>query len=428
MAEVHGDGGYRMLAELLEASHLATLENVPALVARHAARVGLRDPVIYLADLCQDMLVELTAAGTEGDRRHQPVDSSLPGRAYGHVEIVVREPGTHGTPGTPGTPKMPGAPGRGQGSGPPAAHRVWLPLLDGTERLGVLGATVPEWGPVAREHLRALASLVALMIVSKRPHSDTYARLVRSRPMTLPAEVIRPLLPPLTVATPDLVVCAQLEPAYEVGGDIVDLALSGSVAHVSVFDAMGHDQSSGLITAIATGTCRNERRQGTGLVATSEAIDRAVGMQFGRRRFVTGVLADLDRRTGELHWVNRGHPPPLLIRGGRRLIRLDRPPAPPMGFQLDAEPRQWTYQLEPGDRLLLYTDGVVEARDEHGRPFGLNRFVDLTLRRQSDGLPVPETLRRLMRSLLDHHGGRLQDDATVMLVEWQGDEARRLLV
>jgi serine phosphatase RsbU (regulator of sigma subunit) len=77
-------------------------------------------------------------------------------------------------------------------------------------------------------------------------------------------------------------------------------------------------------------------------------------------------------------------------------------------------------QLEPGDRLLLYTDGVTEARDAGSREFGLDRFTDFIIRRHADGLPVPETLRMLMNTILDYHDGRLRDDATVLFCEWRG--------
>ena len=190
-------------------------------------------------------------------------------------------------------------------------------MLDGTERIGVLCAPVGDADTAAG--LRALASLAALLIVSKRPHSDTHAELVRDRPMSLPSEVIWPLMPPLTFATKDVAVTAVLEPAYEIGGDAVDYAMSPDLLHLSVFDAMGHDQSAGLTVAVATGACRNTRRRGARLPEIGDAIDEAIARQFDRKRFATGVLAKMQPSTGLLTWVNRGHPPPLLIRQGRWL-------------------------------------------------------------------------------------------------------------
>ncbi|MEU0883757.1 PP2C family protein-serine/threonine phosphatase [Lentzea sp. NPDC005914] len=389
------DSAYAMLAALLEDSHLATLEQLPELVEQRAAALGLSEILILLADLREESLVAL-----HPEEKHSfPVDASMAGRAF--RDLVLIQTG---------------------------AHHFWIPLLDGTERIGVLGVAAPDRSPSTVDRVRALASLVALMLVSKRPHSDTYQRLVRAKPMAVAAEVVWPLMPPLTFATDNLVLTAVLEPAYEIGGDAIDYAIEGHVVHLSIFDAMGHDQSAGLTVALATATCRSYRRRGANLVDTSVGIDEVIGEQFGGRRFATGVLAELDFQTGVLSWVNRGHPPPLLIRQGRWLRQLRCRPAPPMGFQLPASPVLCHEHLEPGDRLLFYTDGIVEARDAQGRQFGLRRFADFVIRREADGCPAPETLRRLMRTVLEHQHGRLQDDASALLVEWQHNREKSLLI
>ncbi|MFC0438357.1 PP2C family protein-serine/threonine phosphatase [Kutzneria buriramensis] len=386
------DAAARMLAGLLEASHLATFDGLAALVARHGETAGLTDAALYLADLREENLVRMG----EGDER-LAVDGTAAGWAFRNVEVVTG--------------------GRSW---------LWAPMLDGTERLGVLGATAGEDPTEAVARMRALASLAALLIVSKRPHSDTYAALARSRPMSLPAEVVWPLMPPLTFATKDFAVAAAMEPAYDIGGDAVDYAQAPDLLHLSVFDAMGHDQSAGLTVAVAVGACRNTRRRGADLPEIADAVDVAIGRQFGRERFATGLLARLRPSTGVLTWVNRGHPPPLLLRQGRWLTTLRCPPAPPMGFQFGIPAKDCRYQLEPGDRVLFYTDGITEARDDEGREFGLRRFADLVTRGAADGYPAPETLRRLMRAVLDHQRGRLQDDATVLMLEWRGDQRRTL--
>jgi serine phosphatase RsbU (regulator of sigma subunit) len=301
-------------------------------------------------------------------------------------------------------------------------------MLDGTERVGVLGAESAENDATTVDRIRALASLLAVLVVSKRPHSDSYARLVRTKPMSVAAEVVWPLMPPLSFATEGLVVTGLLEPAYEIGGDALDYAVDGDTVHLSIFDAMGHDQAAGLTVALATGMCRNSRRENNSLTETSIAIDTAIGTQFDRCRFTTGILADLDYRTGLLRWVNRGHPPPLLIREGRWLKELQCTPTPPMGFQIPIPPVPCQQHLQPGDRLLLYTDGIVEARDPAGHQFGLQRFTDFIIRREADGLSAPETLRRLMHAILDYQDDRLQDDASVLMVEWRNSHEQRMLV
>ncbi|MFF7356031.1 MULTISPECIES: SpoIIE family protein phosphatase [Streptomyces] len=78
-------------------------------------------------------------------------------------------------------------------------------------------------------------------------------------------------------------------------------------------------------------------------------------------------------------------------------------------------------RLQPGDRVLLYTDGVTEARMADGRLLGLERFADYVIRAGATGELAPETLRRLIHSLLDSEDSRLRDDATILMFEWRPD-------
>ncbi|MFI6889246.1 PP2C family protein-serine/threonine phosphatase [Streptosporangium canum] len=395
-------GTERMLTGLLTESHLMALEQIPAWAGRYAGHAGLEEVLIYLADLQQNVLRLLTGPGAPGTPDHPQelrIDTTLAGRAFQEVRILAKQD---------------------------AGEDVrwwWVPLLDGTERLGVLRIRAPGAG----DAMRHLASLLALLIVSKRPYSDTYARLVRTQPMHVAAEMQWTLMPPLTFVDHRVAIAAIMEPAYTVGGDAFDYALAGETVHLGLFDAMGHDVSAGLTASLAMAACRNQRRQNTDLVATSQAVERVLIEEFGRStRFVTAVLADLDTATGMLTWVNRGHHPPVVIRGSRWTTTLSCPPTHPMGLDLGLPITLCREQLEPGDRVLFYSDGIIEARNAQGQEFGLARFADFIIRRAADGLPVPETLRRLVHSVLDYNDGHLQDDATVLLTEWHGPADRQM--
>ncbi|MGW7461875.1 PP2C family protein-serine/threonine phosphatase [Streptomyces sp. NPDC054797] len=391
-----------MLAGLLSASHLMPLELLPSKVAEHAAEVGFTEVLIYLADLQGDVMRLLsgedgdTDQAAVGEETELKIEGTMAGRAFQYGQILA------------------GADTDEDGG------CWWVPLVDGTERLGVLRITTAAADLRAVEDMKLLSALIALLVDSKRRSSDTHARLTRTQPLNIAAEMQWHLMPPPTYADGRVVISAAMEPAYKISGDAYDYAIAGPVVHLSLFDAMGHDTAAGLTANLATGTCRNSRRHGAGLVETSERIEEVLLEQYGRDRYITGILADLDTRTGVLTWVNRGHHPPVVIRGGRWSTLLDCPPAHPMGTDLGLRVSLCRHQLEPGDRLVLYTDGITEARRTGNEEFGLPRFTDFLIRHHADGLPVPETLRRLIHAVLEHHDGHLQDDATVLFCEWLG--------
>ncbi|WP_236653640.1 PP2C family protein-serine/threonine phosphatase [Streptacidiphilus melanogenes] len=213
---------------------------------------------------------------------------------------------------------------------------------------------------------------------------------------------------------------AVLEPAYEVGGDAFDHSLASRRLHLTLLDAMGHDLASGGCSAVALAACRSTRRAGGGLPDIADQIDGTLA-RWIPDRLLTCVIADLDTVTGRLDWINCGHPTPLLIRD-RHIVTgaLERPPHLPLGLAGHgaAPPRVHTAHLQPGDRVLLFTDGVTEARSATGELFGEDRLADTVVRTMADGLPAPEALRRLTQQILSHQDQRLRDDATILLAEW----------
>ncbi|MYW05517.1 PP2C family protein-serine/threonine phosphatase [Streptomyces sp. SID3343] len=387
-----------MLAGLLAAAHLMPIEMLPAKTAEHARAAGFTEVLIYLVDLQGRTLSLLPGPSVAADGEDEPrvgVEGTVPGRAYQHGRVL---------------------PGGGEG-------QWWQPLLDGTERLGVLRVTTVHDDARAREDMDRLAALLALIITGHQKSSDTLAKLVRAHPLNLAAEMQWNMMPARSYADGRVVICASMEPAYDISGDIFEYAIDGPLIHLTIFDAMGHDTAAGLCGTLALGACRNSRRQGADLIAKGEAIEAALIDQYQRTRYVTGILATLDTRTGILSWVNRGHHSPVVIRGNRWTSHLACPPAHPMGTDLGIPSIVCREQLEPGDRIVLYTDGITEARRADDTEFGLERFTRFLIRHHADGLPVPETLRRLTRAVLDYHDGRLQDDATVLICEWLGPTA-----
>jgi serine phosphatase RsbU (regulator of sigma subunit) len=272
------------------------------------------------------------------------------------------------------------------------------------------------------------AHLIATLITNKDHYSDFFKLLRRTRPMTTASELLWQLVPPQVLATDRFVLAALLEPWYDVGGDAYDYAINQDVLHFAIFDAMGHGLAAAGLTAFALSAYRNCRRRGEGPAATYAAVDAAVAEQYPASRFVTGLIAELEIRSGRLSWVSAGHPAPLLLRAGRLVKTLELKPSPPLGLQLaGGPPAVGEESLEPGDMLLAYTDGLTEARRPDGALFSVERLGEFIERQASAGQPAPETLRGLREAIIERGEGTLHDDATALLIEWRRETQWSLL-
>ncbi|MET8525441.1 PP2C family protein-serine/threonine phosphatase [Micromonospora sp. NPDC005172] len=367
-------------------------DELSLLVTRAAPAIGATEIVIYLADYTQSCLVPMLGAGPIRDEL--TIETTLAGRAFTTLDVQRAADNP---------------------------DRVWVPLLLGCERLGVLEVVSPAAGDTSLDGPAwEVAVNIAQVLVNRRRYGDVIERMRRRLPMQVAAEIVWGLLPPLTFATDDLVVTAILEPCYDVGGDIFDYALNGDVLSVGLFDTCGHGIRASSLASLVVSAYRNARRTGLDLVDTAISIDRWVRSEHPSY-FATALLAELDRRTGRLKLINAGHPGAMLLRDGKAIRELPGPTALPLGLGHLSETRPQVYEeeLHPGDRLLAYTDGITEARSADGERFGLDRLVDFVNRALNDRLPSPETMRRLVRAVLAYQDEQLDDDATALILEWQ---------
>lgn len=394
-----------LLSGLLYRLHLCTPSDLAAVAVEQARVLGVDELVLYLLDYEQTHLVPVPSPYTD-ERAALAIDGTIGGRAFATTSLLHVD------------------------SGEPVRPALWVPLVDGTDRLGVMELVFYRgYGELPEELVELCeryAHLVAQAVVTKEHYGDVFEYVRRRRPMSVAGELQWKLLPPLTFATERLVLTAFLEPAYEVGGDSFDYALNGEVLHLAIIDAMGHGLAAAGLAAFALSAYRQARRDRKELEECVRAVDAAVAEQFGGEQFATAVVAELDVETGTLQWVNAGHPPPLLLRDGRLVKQLDAPPTTPLGLIGDLPLTVARESLEPSDRVLLFTDGLPEARLPDGEFLTVERLADF-IQRQGVGHPPPETLRRLRRTIMEHQGGRLQDDATALLVEWKRGSERTLI-
>ncbi len=380
------------LTDLLRGTHMAPPERVVEVLDEAATHLGVRVEA-YLADHAHETLVPLRrgAPGLEA----MGVDSSLAGRCFRQLETQRSRSGDH--------PVM------------------WLPIIDGVERVGVLAVAPEDPGalddPTLHRQVWWLTHYLGHMVDVLDRYGDALDRVRRRRPRSVAAELVWDLLPPLDAATDKVVISARLEPSDDLGGDVFDFTLSEHAAEVTVLDATGHDLTASLAAAAAVSALRNGRREGHGMLAQAELASRVLEEVAGGDRFATAVLLDLDLDDGRLRYLSAGHPAPLLLRDGQVVKSLDGGRRPLLGLEA-AQTSIGQEQLQPGDVVVLYTDGVVDARDDAGRHFGLPRLVDFLERQHAGGTPLPEVVRRLCKAILEHQDGVLHDDATLVLVHW----------
>ena len=265
--------GERLLGSLLDRAHRMPPHLIATLIEQEIAIIGGRDVEVLLQDYDQMTLVPLSGARLLVGPS-QPIDDSLAGRAF-RTDLSVEEV---------------------QGDG----VRLYVPLLDGTDRVGVLAFTLDKVDDHDRRLTRRLAGLIADILVTKSMYTDRFFQARRQQPMSLSAEMQWQLLPPLMMTTPQVSVAGALEPAYDVAGDSFDYALNDDILHIAMIDAMGHGLSAAVMASLAIGAYRHARRFDVGLDDLYAAMDDAISDEFGTDRFATAQMARLDVGTGLL--------------------------------------------------------------------------------------------------------------------------------
>ena len=264
-------------------------------------------------------------------------------------------------------------------------------------------------------YLVSAAHALAYVLIASRRHTDVYEWGQRDRAFSLSAEIQRRLLPSsYTIEGGPFTLAGWLEPANDVGGDTFDYSLEREYLYASITDAMGHAEEAALLATLAVGSFRNSRRQLASPAEQANDANRALLATARADQFVTGQLLRIRLADGVVDFVNAGHPPPYRVRAGHT-AEMDVTSGVPLGIANTAYDTQ-EFRLEPGDRLLLVTDGFLER----------NAVVDLPKILADTAERHPrEVVRELAGSILKVTGGDLQDDATVLCIDWYGPYGER---
>ncbi|MDA5143546.1 PP2C family protein-serine/threonine phosphatase [Streptomyces sp. AD681] len=240
----------------------------------------------------------------------------------------------------------------------------------------------------------------------------------------------RVVLPPLPrrlgpLRTASLYLAAEAE--AQIGGDLYAAARTASGTRLIVGDVRGKGMTAVSDAALLLGAFRVAAHHQAGLDELVAYLDRSVSgdLELGGtgpygETFITATVLEIPDRDGRVRMVSCGHPPPVVLREGRPTTMSAVRPAPPLGLGHLADPRYHVegFPFEPGDLLLLYTDGVTEARDPAGSFYPLTERITGWTERDCEAF-----LGRFRRDLLRHVGGRLDDDAVMIAIECPEDSA-----
>ena len=408
--------GFDSLSHLLDAAESAApVDAVSALTREAGARLRAASASFLIADTSGRALVRLA---------HVPFDSVGPADGSSTLEPWRRTPGEDLAKTVPfdggpmerviRTQRLDVTPP--QHGGGPQNWTVLAPVTERGEVIGVLEMLLPE-EPDNDDtcEIASLAHLLAFVVIANRRHTDLFEWGQRSRPLTLSAEIQQRLLPgPRTCEAGAFTLAGWLEPAAQIAGDTFDYSLERDTLHLSVTDAMGHGVGAALTATLCVSALRGSRRRGDSLVeqactANAAVLEHATG--GGLDDFVTGLVARVELKTGVLRLVNAGHVMPYLARDAE--VRAMALPANlPFGMFGDCAYETLDVALQPGDRVVFVTDGMLERNAAN---------IDLpTAIQESARLHPREAVNALADSVLEATGHALSDDATVLCLDWHG--------
>jgi len=263
--------------------------------------------------------------------------------------------------------------------------------------------------------LEDIAKQGAAALELANDYTDVIEAARRRKPTTAAAEVQYHLLPPRVARVTGAQLAGALLPAYEVGGDWFDFVENRDGSWLAIADTAGTGPTAAGLGAAALGALRAARRSGQDLVQAAESIDEVVRALGNPSFVVTALLARWHAPTAMLAWLNCGHPPAYVVDRDGAFTELEGPVHAALGAG-DGPPsfEVGAVSLEPGDRLVLYTDGITERFVKGGGRFGVDGMQRAI---QAAGAPTAAaTAMAIQDAVMSAATDPLQDDATLLVL------------
>jgi Stage II sporulation protein E (SpoIIE) len=385
LSDLAGESGSGVGGDASELLRVLVSHRLPGAVLREARAAGAEQVALYVMDIDGSRLIRLGGDEPFPDRIPAPLGlgPELPPETLAQVEDIVS-------------------------SKVPRASVIPLSIRD--RAVGVLVTCGHSTGRLER-----LAGQAALALELANGYTDVIHRARRRKDIDPAAEIQQNLLPPRIATFAGADVAGGVLPGYEIGGDFFDYADNDDGLWLAVGDAIGKGNTAAAISSLAIGALRAARRNDATLEQAAEVVHQASFDLGGPYQFVTAVFAVWHPTSRTLAWVNCGHPPPLLIDPDGAVTTMAGDGTYPLGlFRRRRQFRRTERSVKPGQRILLYTDGVTERRDSARNEFGTEN-ISRTLRACAHAT-VAGTVRALQDAVLEFSSRPLRDDATILLV------------
>jgi len=257
---------------------------------------------------------------------------------------------------------------------------VAIPLIVRDRVLGVMDLESDRVGFFTEAHVQTL-SLLAPQIASSVENARLYSELaIRERRMEVDIGAAKELqlllLPPVAPEVRGLDIGIGLRPAREISGDLYDFVIhSDEQMGLAFGDVSGKGVAAALFGAVVAGLLRSLARRRKNPAGLLKALNDALIQRKVEARYVALLVALWNADSGELEIANGGTLPPLVVRDGSP-VEL-RPAGVPLGLLPDREYEQVTFKTQPGDIIVLFSDGVLDQSNSRGEEYSLERLVSL---------------------------------------------------
>ena len=303
-----------------------------------------------------------------------------------------------------------------------------VPLGVAEKVFGIIYADSPiAEGRFTEDHLKVLttlASVAAIRVENARLVEARFQQERLERELQLASEIQQRFQPAAPPVVPGYELQGISFPCYEIGGDYYDfIQRDDGRLVIALGDVSGKGTAAALLMSSLHAAVHAQTGSHDTLVETISAVNRYLADNIPPNRFVTLFFAELDPESGAVSFLNAGHNPPLIVHAAGTVEQLASGGLP-LGIKADAEYREGRTNLQPGDVLVIYSDGVTEAASPNGEEFGPTRLYEVVSRNvDASAAGIRDRIESALTKF--SQGTQAADDITLVIVKRQA-ESRRL--